>query len=264
MIEYLLFPAAFLVLLGLLGVHFLLTGFSYGPHARRGMWWLALPAAAGCAAVSLMLPVRAHAVRLLLGLFTGSAVYVGAAILLVVRYRERKLAALVGDVGALRRRIHEGQREVDRLFWQLSAAARPRAWTPATRTSQVGDARGELVVSLRSWQQAGGPREASSRAAHLAEWRNEFRRCAPEDLAARARVLEAAREDAPEEQRGWLDARLALLWSVYGEHNAERRDATALRERWDAARREVTRLRQELGATIQQRAGLLQRRLPLD
>ena len=256
MVEYLLFPAAFVLLLALLAAQFLIGGFTYGPRTRHTLWLLTAPAATGYAALALALPWRPLP-RLVVGLVAGAILYLAMALVAVLHSRERKLAAVVGDVAALRRKVVECQRESDRLFWQWQGGGRVVAFRPAAR--RTAD-----VPALRDWQRAGGPREERLRATRLSEWREEFRHSAPEDLAARARVLEAARLDVPEGERAWLDARLAVLWTVYRECSTGQREEADVRHQWEGVRRETARLQEQLAELQRQRATLRRQRLSLD
>lgn len=264
-VEYLLLPVLLLVLLAALAVQFLWSGFTYGPLARRALALVSLPAGAVWATVAALSPWRALVLRVAGGLAAGAAAFLALAVAVVLRLRERKLAALVGDLAGLRRHVVEQRREVERLFWQLDGAARARASGPPPPQPPVEGS--ELAMAVRAWQNGAGPREARVRAARIAEWRHEFRHCSRDDLAARARVLEAARDDAPPEQRAILEARLALLWQVFEERLPKigaDGDGPEVRGRWERARRELARLQEELSAMRRQRSALAQRRLPLD
>jgi hypothetical protein len=257
MVEFLLFPAAALLLLALLAVQFLLVGFAYGPRTRRLLALLGVPAAAACAVLVVVLPSRPVA-RGVAGVATGGFLYLALAVAVVLRRRERKLAELVGDVRALRRQLAERQHQADKLFWQLQGEGRPRAARPR---AAAGPARGRTPRGRRG---AEIQRIQQTQASQLRAWREELGSWEPKDLAARARVLEAARLDVPEAQRQWLDARLAVLWTVYRERSDSQREAADVRRRWEDARRDVAQLRERLVELQRQRALLRGRRLSLD
>ncbi len=264
MVEYLMIPTAALILLALLAVQFLAHDVRYGPRTRRALALLAVPAAAVAVLLAGAWQDRPWWSRLLLGALVGGLVYLGAATLLVLHWRSRKADQLVGDVRALRRRVAEQQRELDRLFWE-AAGAPP---TAGVDDPQDRPSRHEWLAVLRQWQRA-VPTEVARRAAQLSEWRAEFARSGTAELRARARVLEAAWRDIPdEEQRQAVRARTAVLWLVHdeleGTDRGPRRSSAEVREQWDRAQQTLTELRGQLASLRQQRTELLQHRLPLD
>jgi len=266
-LEYLLIPAAGVALVGLLAAQFLLQGVAYGPRARRVVLLLGLPAATVGVLVGAATPVRPAWLRVALGVLAALACYLAVATAVVWRWRNRKLAALVGDVAGLRLRLAQRRRDVDRLFWEMSAATDRRP-PPPGRAEPVSMGEDGAVV-LHAWQSA-EPAKVAARAALIAQWHGEFARCGRGELLGRARVLEAASRDVPEDQRDALEARLATLWLVYRDLPEEvKRAPTDLegpspRARWDAAREELVRLQADLARILSQRSVLLQRRLPLD
>ncbi len=261
MVEYLLLPAVGLVLLVGWAVRFLLQGVTYGPRARRAMLLLALPALAAGAALAGLSQLHALWGRLVLGGVVAGGVYVGVATLVVWRWRCRKVAALAGDVVRLRQVLAERYREIETIFWEMAAHPERAAARRGTRRRPRPPDRFRPAAA---WVEA-QPAEAAARRELADRWRGEFERSDREELALRARVLEAATQDAPAEERPALEARLAVLWSVYGDLPATPLEAgDTPRQRWDRARQEITRLQQEIAQTLQQRAALRQRRLPLD
>ncbi len=269
MVEYLLIPAAAAAFAGVLAVQFLVEGASYGPRARRVLCWLGVPAAMAGLTAGAVADLRPTWLRVGVGLVVSVASYLALATACVRGWRERKVSLLVGDPAGLRRRLQERRREVERLFWQLSAerVRRPALRPPEAPALAVRVPEGEAV--LRSWQ-AAEPSQAEGRAALIRQWRGEFARCGPTELLGRARVLEAAARDVPEDQRDALEARLAALWLAYAQTPgvAQAEGPTAAdaspHARWEAARAELERLEQELAELLAQRGALLRRRLPLD
>ncbi len=259
LVEYLLVPAAGAVLVGLLAVQFLLVGVSYGPRARRLLLLLAMPAAVAGAAVGVVLPLRALALRMAAGLITALVAYLALAASAILAWRERRIRALVGDVGAIRRRLATRQREMERLLW---AAAPPAEPEPAS------ELRGEdWAAQLQEWL-ASEPADTARRRAQAAEWQAEFRRAGRAALAARAKVLEAAWREAPEgPDRLARGARLAALWLAFSSLTQPRVEAAApsagvagLAE----LRADVAHLQEELAHMLELRQTLLRRRLPLE
>jgi hypothetical protein len=265
MVEYLLVPAAALALLALLGIQFLLQGVSYGPRSRRALALLTLPAAVAGAGAAAEAGGRPW-VRVLVGLPVGGLTYLALACTAVLHWRARKVAALVGDVRALRRRLAERRREVDRLLWQTGGPAAVRVPAPVGGGPPPADP-AVWGAAVDRWVQA-RPDQAAARRAQIDAWQAELRRCSRAELAARARVLEAAWRDAPgEEEALALRARLGALWLVYGELPSEAVEAgqgAGAAGRLAVARQELARLQEELTRLLRQRAELLRRRLPLD
>lgn len=261
MVEYLVAVVAAVVLAALLAGQFLFQGVAYGPRSRRALTLLALPAAAVSVGVA-ALPSPAAWVRGALGLAVGAFVYLGSATAAVFRWRNRKIAGLIGDAATLRHRIAERQREVDRIYWQGGRAA------PAIRQMVVHSeppllTRGECASAIQRYlEQAGG--EARALRAQLAAWQAEFGRCETLELRGRARILEAVALDAPDAAaRLALHAKLAALTLIYRDRPAP--DPAPLGPPGlQDARQELVRLQEELSRLLQQRGALLQRRLPLD
>ena len=258
MVEYLLAAAAGLVLVGILAVQFLVQSVSYGPRTRRAMLLLLVPA--GLVAAAAALAIRPLLGRLLLGVAAGTACYLAAAAAAVFRWRQRKISGLIGDVGSLRRQVIRHQREVDRIFWQGQGDAQV---AEPGRVPLRDD--GEDGTLERFVREGSGAR---ARLAQLAAWRSEFGRLGRSELRARARVLEAVAVDAPDaEQALALRAKLATLALVYRdrpEEPAARPGDAGHAPRLEEARRELARLQAQLGAVLQQRSTMRQRRLPLD
>lgn len=261
MVEYLLLPAVGVLLLVGRAVRFLLQGVTYGPRARRAMLLLALPALAAGAALACLSHLHALWGRLVLGGVVACGVYIGVATLVVWRWRGRKVAALAGDVVRMRQVLAQRYREVETLFWEM-ASHPERAAAPRGARHRPGPP--DRFRPAAAWVEA-EPAAAAARRDLAERWRGEFERCDREELALRARVLEAATQDAPPEERPSLEARLAVLWSVYGDLPATPLDpGETPRQRWDRARQEIARLQEEIAQTVQQRAALRRRRLPLD
>lgn len=267
MIEYLVIPAAGVVLLGLLAAQFLLHGVSYGPRTQRAMLLLGVPAALLGVLVGAAAHVRPTWLRVVIGLVASIPFYLVVATVAVLRWRNRKLAALVGDVSTLRLRLAQRRRDVDRLFWEMSAET-DRRTKPVVQPEVVAPVDDGATV-VHAWKSA-EPAKVAARTALIAQWHGEFTRCTRSELLGRARVLEAASGDVPEDQRDALEARLATLWMVYRDLPQEPvvppddLDAPSPRARWDAAREELARLQADLTRLMRQRSALLQRRLPLD
>jgi len=262
-VEYLLLPAAGLVLLGVLAVQFLVHGVTYGPRARRAMLLLGVPVAAAGFLVGVLSHLRPLWGRVAVGGVVAVVCYLGLATGAVLRWRLRKLAALGGDVTALRQRLAARRREVEALFWEMAAhPERPSvAAMPAESAVQVPDG----TAVLHAWRSA-DPAKMSVRAVLMDRWRAEFARCSRAELLRRARVLEAASGDVPEDERDALEARLATLWLVYAAlpEAPAAEPAPSPRSRWDDARRDVARLQAEMADVLRQHGILRRRRLPLD
>lgn len=275
LVEYLVAVASAVVLAGLLAGQFLLQAVSYGPRSRRAMMLFALPAAAGGLAVAGVVAMRPAALRAVLGITVGLSVYLTVATSAVARWRNRKVAALVGDVAALRRAIAARQRAVDELLWRPEPEGQAAPVPPPGLADAAWPSEPECAEAIDRY--VGAPGSAGrARAAQVAAWRREFGPLSPRDLQARARVLEAVAADVPEEaDRMALRAKLAALALAYrgrlqGRGAPEpRADAVpAPSGSWPAApnqaRKELTRLQAELAAVLRQRTALLARRLPLD
>jgi hypothetical protein len=257
-------------------VQFLLQGVTYGPRTRRLLALFAVPAAVAAAAVAAVTHGRTAWLRALLSAGAGLGVYLSVATSAVLQWRNRKIVALVGDVGLLRQRVAQRRRDVDRLFWQEADAPGPGEPDPDPGADQdlsaMSDA--ECVAVMRRWVEQ-EPRQARARAAQLDEWRADLRRCGRMDLLARARLLQAAAADAPDASaRLALEAKLAALAAVYRERRTAEparspspTPGTRVRDvRIELARAQadLAHLQNELARMVQQRATLLRRRLPLD
>ena len=282
MVEYLVGAAAAIVLAGLLAAQFLLQAVSYGPRSRRLLLLLGLPAAAAAGAVGAGADLRPVWGRAAVAAATGVGVYLAVAAGAVARWRNRKIAALVGDAAALRRQIAHRQRVLDELYWQVGAAPAPPP--PAAALPEVPAlSEGECREAIAAYVAVDGP-ASPGRAAEVAGWRREFLAVAAADLRARARLLEAVAADAPEESsRLALRAKLAALVLAYRSkvraggagRAASARSGRPGPEPWAAhgggdgdgeqeARRDLSRLQAELASVLKQRAALRGRRLPLD
>ena len=265
MVEYLMLPGLALVLAGAVAVQFLMHAVRYGPRSRRRLAWLAVPAAIATVALAVFSPVRYWPSRLAIALPVGALLYLTAAVACVLRWRTRQVTRLVGDVAALRHRLMERRKELDRLFW-MSANDAPDGGGAAPVVDRPS--RHEWAAVVRQWQRA-VPAEVTRRGAQLAEWRAEFARTGLQELRARARVLDAAWRDIPEgEQRQAVRARTAMLWLVHDElEDAQRKvplAASAARERWEQVREETRRLEEELDQRLRERADLVRHQLPLE
>lgn len=258
MVEYLVVPAAVLLIAMVAAAQFLLQGVRYGPRSRRTLRWLVVPAL--LSGVGAAEPVSAAWwLRVLLGLGTAVAAYLCSAGALVLHWRNRKLAALVGDVPALRQRVATRRRELQRLFWLMAAGA-----------VQPGD--GREVEPRADWKDVVDRWCAvvPARAAQVRQWRAEFRRVPRAELAGRARVLEAAVRDAPGGEGEALRARLGVLWLTHAQGEASRDggpptpDAGTARRHWERTRHELAHLQEELAHLLQQRSTLVRQRLLLD
>ncbi len=261
MVEFLLVPAAGLVLAALLAVQFLAGGVTYGPRARRILALLTGPAAALGAIGALTVSSRALWLRTTIGSVAGLSGYLLMATVAVYRLRDRKVAALIGDLRAVRRRLADRQREVERLLWSARSAMPPSEPLPAAGAEDWGSL-------LQQWLGA-EPAQVERRRSQLAGWEAEFRRDGHAALAARSRVLEAGWREAPEgPERLARGARLAALWLVLRSMGPPESDpiagASMSRNRLAVARQELARLQEELDHLLQQRGALLRRRLPLD
>ncbi len=256
MVEYLLVPAVVLLVAMVAAVQFLLQGVRYGPRSRRALRWLALPALLAGGAVAGVLP-EAWWGRILLGAVTTLAAYLCFASALVLRWRNRKLTALVGDVPALRQRVATRQRELQRLFWLMAAAP-----AGAGDRRDLGP-RADWKEVVESWCAV-----VPARAAQVRQWRAEFRRVPRAELAGRARVLEAAVRDAPAGEGEALRARLGVLWLTHAQSSSDdvphAPDAGTARLHWERTRHELAHLQEELAHLLQQRSTLMRQRLPLD
>ncbi len=262
MVEYLLLPAIGLLLLGCLSVQFLVQGVVYGPRSRRVISLLGIPAVVVGGVVDALTHVRPLWGRVALGGMAALACYVGLASAAVFRWRRLKLAALAGDLSALRQRLETRRREVEALFWEMAAHPERPSATPAEVESAVRVPDGAAL--LRAWQSA-DPAEEASRAALIHQWRVEFARCSRAELLRRARVLEAVSRDVPEDQSDTLGARLAALWSAVTALPEQRSvGVESPRARWDDARQDVARLQAEMAEMMRQHGVLRRRRLPLD
>ncbi len=258
-------PGLALVVAGALSVQFLVHSVRYGPRSSRALTLLALPATVVTAALVVFSPLRPWPARLATALPTGAFLYLVAAVTLVLRWRNRQLTRLVGDVAAMRRQLARRHQELDRLFWMTGtgAAASAAPAAPGDRPS-----RHEWAAVVRQWQRE-VPAEVARRGAQLAEWRAEFARSGAAELRARARVLDAAWRDIPEgDQRQAVRARTAMLWLVHDElEDAQRKAplaASAAREQWERVREEARRLEEELGQRLRERADLARHQLPLE
>lgn len=258
-------PGLALVLAGAVSVQFLLHAVRYGPKSRRALALLALPAALATAMLVLFAPFRHWPARLATALPTGGVLYLAAAVTVVLRWRNRQLTRLAGDVAPLRRRLAERRHELDRLFWMSAdGVAEPgEELAGADRPSPH-----EWAAVVRQWQRA-VPAEVARRGAQLAEWRAEFARSGLAELRARARVLDAAWRDIPDgEQRQAVRARTAMLWLVHDELEGAQRalplGASAARARWEQLRAEARDLEEELEHRLHERAILARRQLPLE
>ncbi len=258
-------PGLALVLGGLAAMQFLLRGVRYGPRSRRRMLLLAAPAALAGVLMLLIWPVRPWVLRLTIALPAAGLVYLVVAVTLVLRWRDRQLVRLVGDVRGLRRRLATLRQEIDRLFWIAGGQGSER---PVPPPSTDRPSPHEWAAVVRQWQRA-VPAEVSRRAAQLAEWRAEFARTGVAELRARARVLDAAWRDIPEgEQRQAVRARTAVLWLVHDELEEAGRQMpmapSAAQERWEEMREEARQMEEDLSARLRERAELLRHQLPLD
>ena len=258
MVEYLLVPAALLLIAMVAATQFLLQGVRYGPRSRRTLRWLVVPAL--LSGVGAAQPVSvAWWLRALVAIGTAAATYLALAGALVLRWRNRKLVALVGDVPALRQRVATRRRELQRLFWLMAAGP----VLPADRAAPDSPVDWKGVVDR--WCAV-----VPARAAQVRQWRAEFRRVPRAELAGRARVLEAAVRDAPAGEGEALRARLGVLWLAHaqaetpGDGAAHVPDAGTARLHWERTRHELAHLQEELAHLLHQRSTLLRQRLPLD
>lgn len=260
MVEYLLIPAAGLLLAAGYAVQFLLHGVSYGPRTRRALLLLGVPIAAAGVLVGALSGLRPLWGRTALGAAVAVLGYIAAATGVVVRWRLRKLAALAGDLRAVRQRLEARRREVEALFWEM--AARPER--PAIPPEVEAGPPPEGAAAVEAWRVA-DPGAISERSALIERWRVEFSRASRAELLARARVLEAASADVPEGEREALEARLQTLWLVCATLPETPAPGGATpRSRWDDARREVARLQAEMADVLRQQGVLRRQRLPLD
>lgn len=261
MVEFLLVPAAALVLAGLLALQFLTNGATYGPRARRVLGLLLVPAAAVGAGCALAVSSGSAWLRAGVGLAAVACGYVALATITVYRWRDAKVAVLIGDARAVRGRLSERQREVERLLW---AGAVPQP-APGPLPNGAGQ---DWEAVLAEWLRA-EPAQTERRRHQAGTWEAEFRRAGATALAARSRVLEASWREAPEgPERLARRARLAALWLVLQSLGEPAVDAseppTASATRLAVARQEVARLQEELDHLLQQRSALLRQRLPLE